>query len=220
MFERAALVRVLPFAVYIGFIVLADLLGRLGFAPAELRWLYGVKIIAVAAVLLACRRQYEELRWSGLGAAGLAWAVLAGLAVWWLWISLDAGWMQIGQPAGFDPRRDGRLDWALVAMRLAGAALVVPLMEELFWRSFLMRWLDSADFLGVPPARVKMRAVLITVILFGFEHNLWLAGVVAGAVYSWLYMRTGKLWSAILAHGVTNAVLGVWIISTGHWTYW
>lgn len=220
MFDRDTLARVLPFAAYIAFIFVADLLGRLGYAPQELRWLYGVKIGVVSALLLAYRRDYRELAWCALGGRALSLAALAGVLVLVLWINLDAEWMQVGSSAGFDPRNGGKVDWALVAVRIAGAALVVPLMEELFWRSFLMRWIESPDFLNVNPAHIRIKAFIVTVILFGLEHNLWLAGIVAGVVYSLLYMHHRTLWSAILAHGVTNGLLGVWIISTGHWAYW
>ncbi len=220
MFERAALARVLPFAVYIAFILVADLLERLGWTAAELRWLYPVKVGAVLALLLWFRRAYAELARPRLGWGGAAVAVLAGVLVLVLWIHLNADWMRLGESGGFDPRRDGGLDWVLVACRLAGAALVVPVMEELFWRSYLMRWVEAADFQKVNPAHIKCKSFVVTVILFGFEHNLWLAGIVAGAVYSALYMRSGKLASPVLAHAVTNGLLGVWIIVTGNWTYW
>ncbi|NRR31618.1 CAAX prenyl protease-related protein [Oxalobacteraceae bacterium] len=220
MFERAALARVLPFALYMGFIVIADGLSRLGVDAASLRWLYPVKIGVVLAALVYFWRDYAELAWTGLGLRALAAAIVSGLLVFVLWISLDAGWMVIGSSAGFDPHTDGRIDWLLVAIRLMGAALVVPVMEELFWRSFLMRWLEDPDFANVNPARLKVKAFVVTVILFGFEHNLWLAGIVAGAAYSVLYMRHRNLWSPILAHAITNGVLGVWVISTNQWTYW
>lgn len=220
MFDRDALPRVLPFLVYIGFIFVADMLGRLGWPAHELRWLYPIKIAAVLAVLLACRRRYTELSGFGLGAPGALLAALVGVVVLVLWVNLDAAWMVVGSSAGFDPRSDGAIDWLMAAVRIAGAALVVPVMEELFWRSFLMRWIDAPDFLAQSPARVKARGFVVAVILFGFEHNLWLAGIVAGAAYSVLYVRSQSLWSPILAHGVTNGLLGVWIISTGHWTYW
>lgn len=220
MFEREARARVLPFAVYIGFIFIADMLGRAGVGTQELRWLYAVKIAIVLFVLLACRRRYTELKWQAMGWRGAALAVLSGIVVLVLWITLDAGWMQVGSSAGFDPRTDGRIDWLLVGLRIAGAALVVPVMEELFWRSFLLRWIDSPDFRNVNPASIKLKAFIVTVILFGFEHNLWLAGIVAGAAYSLLYMRSNNLWMAIIAHGVTNGLLGVWIVYSGQWTYW
>jgi CAAX prenyl protease-like protein len=65
-----------------------------------------------------------------------------------------------------------------------------------------------------------MRAFLITTVLFSLEHDRWLAGALAGALYNWLYMRSGNLWVPIAAHGVTNAVLGVWILHTRNWQFW
>ncbi|OEZ61633.1 CAAX prenyl protease-related protein [Duganella sp. HH105] len=220
MFEPAALRRVLPFFVYLAFIFVADMAERLGLGPAELRWLYPVKILAVVAVLAWCWRSYEELRDWRLGWGGCALAVAVGLVVLVLWINLDAGWMQVGTSAGYDPRTDGRIDWLLVVIRIAGAALVVPVMEELFWRSFLMRWIAQGDFLRLDPARAGLKAVVISVVLFGIEHNLWFAGMVAGAAYSLLYMRSRNLWAPIVAHGITNGALGVWVVMTGQWTYW
>lgn len=220
MFDRAAWPRIAPFLAYISFIAIADLLARLGFAAHELRWLYALKIAVVLGLLLYWRRSYTELATFGLGARAMAVAVTSGIVVFLLWINLDAGWMSIGQADGFDPRSEGRIEWSLVLLRIAGAALVVPVMEELFWRSFLLRWIDAANFLARAPALASARAFMLTMVLFGIEHNLWLAGMVAGAAYTILYMRSGSLWSPILAHGVTNGVLGCWIISGGHWNYW
>jgi CAAX prenyl protease-like protein len=220
MFTRAAWARILPFLTYILFIVAADLLGRLGWNAHDLRWLYAVKIGAVMLMLVIFRRYYSELKDARLGLAGAAIAAVTGVLVLVLWVSLDAGWMIIGSPEGFNPTTDGRIDWMMVAARIFGAALVVPVMEELFWRSFLMRWIVSADFEKVDPRQLKFKSFLITVLLFGFEHNLWLAGIVAGAAYSVLYVRYRTLWSPILAHAMTNGLLGVWIVYTGNWTYW
>ncbi|MBA5637126.1 CAAX prenyl protease-related protein [Duganella sp. LX20W] len=220
MFERQTWPRVLPFVTYLAFIAIADGLTRLGVDAAPLRWLYPVKIAVVLALLLACWSRYEELRPVRLDWRAALTAVLAGVVVLVLWINLNAGWMTLGEGAGFDPVTNGKIDWLLVAVRIAGAALVVPVMEELFWRSYLMRWIVAPQFLRVAPAQLGLRSFVVTVVLFGFEHNLWLAGMVAGAVYGLLYLRSGSLWSPILAHGVTNGLLGGWIISTGHWTYW
>lgn len=216
-----AVARIVPFALYLSFIFIADVLARLGYGADQLRWLYAAKISAVLIALLLYRRHYAELAWRGLSAAGAAAVVAVGLLVFALWIRLDAGWMQLGSSAGFDPRgAGGAINWGLVSLRIAGAALVVPVMEELFWRSFLLRWLQAPGFLTVEAARVGIKALAICAVLFGLEHNLWLAGIVAGLAYSLLYMRTGNLWSAILAHGVTNGVLGGWIVVTGNWHYW
>jgi CAAX prenyl protease-like protein len=220
-FARASSARILPFAVYMAFIAIADLLERVGVQAGPLRWLYPVKAAAVVIVLFAYRRYYTELAWRTMRPRHVAEAIAVGVIVLVLWINLSAAWMQIGSAAGYDPTGpDGRIDWFLVACRIAGAALVVPVMEELFWRSFLLRWLEQRDFLHVYPASVGLQSLAVTVVLFGFEHNLWLAGIVAGIAYSALYMRSRNLWSAILAHAVTNGLLGVWVVASANWTYW
>jgi CAAX prenyl protease-like protein len=218
--NRAAWARILPFLTYVFFIFAGDMLERLGYAPASLRWLYPAKIAAVALVLAIFWRQYEELRSARLSPTVALVAVAAGVAVLALWISLSAPWMIVGSPTGYDPRVDGRIDWPLALVRIGGAALLVPVMEELFWRSFLMRWIEAADFQSVDPAQLGFKSFVITIVLFGFEHNLWLAGIVAGLVYGWLYRRHRTLWSPVLAHGVTNGLLGAWVVSTGNWSYW
>ncbi|MFS2026643.1 CAAX prenyl protease-related protein [Massilia sp. CT11-137] len=220
MFNRAAWLRILPFAAYLAFIVIGDVLQRLGVPQDALRWLYPAKIALVALLLALSWRQYKELSRFHLAPLHALTALATGVLVLVLWISLDAGWMVFGSPSGFDPRVGGRVDWLLVAIRIAGAALVVPVMEELFWRSFLMRWVDAPDFESVEPSQLSIKSFVITVVLFGVEHNLWLAGIVAGAAYSLLYMRHRNLWSPILAHAVTNGLLGVWVVRTGSWSYW
>jgi CAAX prenyl protease-like protein len=220
LLTRAAWARILPFAVYVFFIIAGDALERLGVASATLRWLYPIKIGAVALLLAIFWRQYSELRHTRTGPSVALVALAAGVLVLVLWVSLDAGWMIVGSAPGYDPRDHGQLNWLLVAIRIAGAALVVPIMEELFWRSFLMRWIEQSDFEKVDPSQVGLKSFAITIVLFGFEHNLWLAGIVAGAAYSALFMRHRTLWSPILAHAVTNGLLGVWVVSTGSWSYW
>lgn len=219
MLNRAAWVRILPFLAYVFFICAGDLLERMGYAPADLLWLYPVKIAAVMALLVVFRRHYQELRGRVPGRV-VALAAAAGVLVLVLWVSLDAPWMIVGSASGYDPRHGSAIDWPLTLVRIAGAALVVPVMEELFWRSFLMRWIESAEFQSVDPSQLGIKSFVITIFLFGFEHNLWLAGVVAGAVYAWLYQRYRALWAPIVAHGVTNGLLGIWVVATGNWSYW
>jgi CAAX prenyl protease-like protein len=107
-----------------------------------------------------------------------------------------------------------------VAVRWIGAALLVPVMEELFWRSFLMRWIASAHWETVDPRRAGLRAIVLSTFVFTLAHTLWLAAVLAGLAYAWLYVRTGKLWLPVLAHAVTNGLLGIWVVMTGRWEFW
>lgn len=220
LFSHGAWVRIVPFAAYLFFIVLADVLDRMGVAASSLLWLYPLKIALVALSLALFWRHYAELRHVRLSSTQTLTAIATGVLVLILWVSLDAGWMIFGSPTGFDPHRQGQIDWLLVAIRIAGAALVVPVMEELFWRSFLMRWIHAPEFEKVEPSQLGFKSFIVTVLLFGFEHNLWLAGIVAGAAYSLLYMRHRTLWSPILAHAVTNGLLGIWVVRTGNWSYW
>ncbi len=220
LFTRAAWARILPFATYLLFIVIVDVLTRFGINAESLRWLYAVKVGAVGLMLVIFWRHYTELHTWRVGPIWALTAVVTGVLVFVLWVSLNAPWMIIGAPEGFDPRTNGQIDWLMVVVRIAGAAVVVPIMEELFWRSFLMRWIDNVNFEVVDPRKVKPLSVAITVLLFAFEHNQWLAGIVAGFAYSWLYMAQRSLWTAVLAHAVTNFVLGVWIVRFNMWTYW
>jgi len=215
--EHAAVPRSVPFALYILFLASGPLVS--GF---DVRWLYPVQVGLVALALAWYWRRYEEL--PGLRTlAGGHWALAfaIGLVVFILWIQLDAPWMMVGEPgAGYDPRDDGRINVPLALLRLAGAALVVPVMEELFWRSFVMRWIDKAAFLTLSPVAVSLKALLFSSVVFGLEHHLWFAGVIAGLAYGWLYRVSGNLWVPIIAHAVTNGLLGVWVLYTGSWQYW
>lgn len=216
------LARVLPFALYIAALVVAPTLREALPTGWDDRWLYALQIGAVLLALAFFARAYDELRPPALGGRAALEAVGAGVAVFVLWINLDFSWAMLGEPgAGFDPRRaGGDIDWMLAAVRLFGAAAVVPIMEELFWRSFLLRWIDRPDFLQQPPRSASLRALAISAVLFGIEHNLWLAGILAGLAYGHLYMRSNTLWSPILAHAVTNLLLGLWVLATGAWHFW
>lgn len=219
--SRSAYVRIIPFIL---FMVLLALRGNL---PADigidLRWLYGVSTLLVGGLLLWWWREYGELtrqNWPSAGELGLA--IVVGLAVFGLWIVLDAPWMVLGIPkASFVPiDADGALQWPLIAVRWIGATLLVPVMEELFWRSFLMRWVQSPVFESVDPRRVGLKAIVLSTFVFVLAHTMWLAAAIAGLAYALLYRQTGKLWVAVIAHAVTNGVLGIWVVSGGHWAFW
>ncbi|OYY57532.1 MAG: CAAX prenyl protease-related protein, partial [Hydrogenophilales bacterium 28-61-11] len=132
------------------------------------------------------------------------------------------GWMLMGEMGkGYHPTdASGQIDWLLVAFRIAGAALVVPVMEELLWRSFLQRWVQQPDFMTLNPAQIGLKALFIASALFAVEHLQWLAGLVAGLAYGWLYIRTRNLWAPIIAHAVTNGMLGAYVVATGRWSFW
>ncbi|MDP1864092.1 MAG: CAAX prenyl protease-related protein [Thiobacillus sp.] len=215
------LVRSLPFGLYIALLVLEGLLPD--WAPGlDVRWLYPLKAGLVALALAVLWRHYTELKSWSLSFGQVLLSLAAGLLVLVLWVNLDAGWMLMGEMGkGYNPTQvNGQIDWMLVAFRLAGAALVVPLMEELFWRSFLQRWVKNPDFLSQNPAQVGVKALFIASALFAVEHVQWFAGLIAGLAYGWLYIRTRNLWAPVFAHAITNAGLGVYVVATDRWSFW
>ncbi len=221
--EHPALFRTLPFALYIAFLVLEDALNKNYFASIrfDARLIYPFKVACVALMLAFFWQRFQELGKFNLRFQEVLWSAVVGVGVFLLWINLDYPWISVGHSAGYDPRNAaGTINWSLAAPRLLGAAVVVPIMEELFWRSFLLRWLKHPRFIDVSPAQVGLRALLISSVMFGVEHALWLAGIVAGLAYGWLYMKSKNLWVPILAHATTNGLLGLWVLYTGQWRFW
>ena len=221
--SRAAWVRCAPFALFIALLALRGAAPADGSWGIDARWIYGWTVLLVGGLLWWWRVDYGELfAQNRPDARETAMAVAVGVIVFALVIWLDAPWMRLGQAtAGFRPvDAQGNLIWPLVAVRWIGAALLVPVMEELFWRSFLMRWIEAPQFEAVEPRRVGLRAVVLSTFVFMLAHTLWLSAILAGLAYAWLYRRSGRLWSAVIAHAVTNGLLGGWVVLSGNWGFW
>ncbi len=221
---RPAVMRVTPFAIFIAFVALASLVNEIAPQHAEwdLRWLNVIRAVAVTLALACFWRGYGELKAFG-DVKPHQWllAIGTGLAVFLVWINFDEGWAIMGPTRGFDPTgRDGGIDLTLASLRWAELALVVPVIEELFWRSFLLRWLDAREFSAADPRRASPRAFALTAVLFASEHSLWFAGLIAGLLFNWVYIRTGNLWVPIASHAITNGALGIWVLATRSWHLW
>ena len=119
-------------------------------------------------------------------------------------------------PSPYDPAVCG---WALTIAKLVGSAFVIAPVEEVFFRSFIYRWLQQRDFRAVPLSRFDLSAFLWTVFLFTLEHDRPLVAALAGAVYGFVAIRWG-LASAILAHVTTNLLLALHVIFRGAWAFW
>ena len=110
-----------------------------------------------------------------------------------------------GEPLGVrpdGPRSGGA--WAFISVRLLGLALVVPVVEELFWRSFLLRWLIDNDFTRVPIGKVTPMAAAVTSALFGLAHPEWLPALLTGALWAWLLWQTKSLSACLISHMTAN----------------
>jgi CAAX prenyl protease-like protein len=186
-------------------------------------YLYPVRIILVVGFLYSFRKSYSELNWRDLRALPAVCATVAvGVVVFICWIGLD-NWVFKGAGAGegFNPfLLPSGMQLPAVIVRIIGAVLVVPVMEELFWRSFLLRYIIDPDFEKVPLGQFSWPSFLITVVLFGVEHHLILAGMVAGIFYNLLLYRTRSIAHCILAHSITNLILAGYVLYQGRWDLW
>lgn len=178
--------------------------------------LYPVKTLIVGALLYYYRKAYTELSfkfsWLGLG---------AGILVFVLWVLPEGWYPQLGS-SEFHPYTYGK-NWIailLILFRLLGAVIVVPIFEELFWRSFAIRWLINEDYTSVPIGQFTWLSCSVIVLGFGVEHHRWLVGILAGIVYNALLYYKKDLSACVLAHAVTNLLLGIYVLLTQQWTFW
>jgi uncharacterized protein len=208
------------------FLILLALLGLAGQLGIPARWSYPVRTLVVAAALLVFSRRVIELRprrWLASVRLGIAvcavWIgpdlIWPGYRAHWLFRSALTGAGQAVVPAVPNP------DPLFLLFRIGGSALIVPIVEELFWRAWLMRTLIANDFARVPLGTYSTQSFWVTAVLFASEHGpYWDVALVAGIAYNWWMMRTRSLADCILAHAVTNACLAAYVLLANHWEYW
>jgi CAAX prenyl protease-like protein len=157
-------------------------------------------------------------------------SIALGLAVCAMWVAPDLlvpGWRNsvlfqnsiVGQLKTSIPPSE--LTPLMLVLRTARAALLVPVLEELFWRGWLPRWLQDTNFSKIPLGQYTPFAFWATAVLFALEHgSYWEVGLLCGIVYNWWMKRTRSLGDLILVHAVTNLALSIYVIATGRWTFW
>jgi len=96
----------------------------------------------------------------------------------------------------------------------------VPMIEEVFYRSFLYRFMIQPQFLQVPLRRFDLRAFLLAGAVFGISHYEWLPGILCALAFQGLVCRKDRLGDAITAHGVTNFLLALWVVARGAYRFW
>jgi len=211
---------VLPFVV---FLALLSLDGKIGLSP-EIE--YPLRVVILAAVLWFFSRPVIDLKvtnWAG--------SIGLGVAVFVIWIGPDLisptyrqSWLFNNSIIGSAPVPDGGyagLGTMALAFRTIRAVILVPIIEELFWRAWLMRWLIKPEFRGIPMGTYAAQAFWITAILFALEHgSFWDVGLITGILYNWWMIRTKSLGDLILTHAVTNGVLSAYVMLAGKWQYW
>jgi exosortase E/protease (VPEID-CTERM system) len=211
--ENPSAAYLMPFLLLLGTALVTGMFAR------GTDWLYPARLLGPALALYFYRHTYRDFSW-GAGAASFSVPVAAGLAVGVAWLAT----------APANPTADGAFAAALaqapilvslwLVLRALGSIVFVPICEELAFRGFLLRWLVNRDFTEVSFRRFAPLAILVSSLAFGFIHERWLAGALAGLVFAGVQLRSGRLIDAVLAHATSNALIAVWAIGSGRWSHW
>ena len=219
--RHPAIPYVAPFVTFMLFVALAHWL------PVSPALLYPLRVVVVAAVLMGWSRHLISFR-----AGYWVSSIVVGIVVFVLWIAPDmlepayrSHWLFDNALVGsarssVPPHAKG--DLIFLAFRVIGSVALVPPIEELFWRGWLMRWLIRPEgFESVRLGTYTHYSFWVTAVLFAAEHGpYWDVGLLAGIVYNWWMVRTGRLADCIVAHAVTNGVLAAYVLYSGRWEYW
>lgn len=224
---RALWAYALPFGVFMGGLALVSLVQS--FAPGEAAplwlaepkyWVYPLQAVVCGALLVHFWKRYT---W------GAHWHVfaglLAGLLVLAVWISPQWLFGVAPRTEGFNPdtfRESPALWWSSVSLRFLRLVIIVPLLEEIFWRGFLLRYLIKEDFTGVAFGTFSWFSFGVVTVMFGLAH--WGAdfvpALITGAIYNLVAVKTRSLAGCVIAHAVTNLGLGLYIMQTRQWGFW
>lgn len=162
-------------------------------------------------------------------------AVVVGVVGYGLWVGICSlhperqfmslfGWQNFGMSRGaFDPFTEIGSDLhrtIFLAMRFTTLALVVPIAEELFLRGFLVRWVEDVDLKSVRFDNLGWQAIIAPTVASVLTHPEILAAIVWFSLVTWLMIRTKSLWNCVVAHMVTNLLLGIHVVVTGEWGLW
>jgi len=208
---------VAPMVLLLAFLPLRGMIG-----PIE----YPLQVLVLSAFLLWSSRHIISFK-----TVNLFGSIALGAAVFFLWIGPDVlipGWRShwlfsnslVGQP-GSTVAPEWRSDWLVLISRTIKAAVLVAIIEELFWRGWLMRWLIKPEFESIPLGTYGVQAFWGVAVLFALEHgSYWEVGLLTGIVYNWWMIRTKSLGDMFVVHGVTNLLLSLYVIFYGQWQYW
>jgi CAAX prenyl protease-like protein len=160
-------------------------------------------------------------------------STLLGLAVFGVWVLPDqlvpgwrTHWLFTNPLTGAPPAAAGAATAVLhdplqLGLRVVRAAVLVPVVEELFWRGWLPRWLVQGAWQRVPVGTFTRTAFVLSALLFASEHGpYWEVGLACGVAYNAWLAHTRALGDLVLAHAVTNAALAAFVLVTGQVAYW
>jgi CAAX protease family protein len=185
-------------------------------------WVFLTKIVAVTAVLLRWRAGLREIRPTA-SVVLPAWIVGVLIVVEWLVIDAVVPYPHLGSRVGFDPIAsipDRARFTAFLAGRLYGLVILVPVIEEIFWRDFVLRYLTNQNFQSVPIGTFSQRSLWMMAIGSALTHSEWVVALLAALFFAWVVRSTKSLFAAVVAHSVANGALAAYILVTRDWKYW
>jgi CAAX prenyl protease-like protein len=219
--EHPALPYVIPFAVFLAILALHR------YVPVGWRETgYATGFFVVFAVTTFCARRI--VTWRLVDVPG---SILLGLALFAIWIGPDVLWpvyrkswlfhnAVIGAAKSSLPET-AKASILFITFRVLSSVVNVPVLEELFWRGWLMRWLISRDFRKIPLGSYTPQSFWVVAMLFATEHGpYWDVGLIAGVLFNWRMTRTRSLADCILTHAVTNGCLAAYVLTRHQWQYW
>jgi uncharacterized protein len=196
-------------------------------------WFYALRVGLVAAVLVVgAPHVLRQFPWRLT-----LWGPLVGVLGVGIWIgicelNLEQRWLTwVGWPAAdisgrshFNPFAQGAsatVIASVLVVRLLGMVVLVPLIEELFVRGWLIRLLQADRWWQVSLSAISGWRWLVPSLYGMLTHpgELVAAAVWFGLV-TWLAKRTGSLWDCVVAHAVTNGLLAIFILQNEAWRYW
>lgn len=222
---QSALPWVLPFVLYLLLTQIPLQFSR------QYHWLYTLCLLTVVAVTVGLFRGKDLLRPHRQVLAGIVFGIV-GIALWIFLADLDLErYVFTLLPEGLRPPPRAAFNpfleiahpaarWGFIAVRLLGIAVLVPVAEELFWRGFLLRWIIAADWQAVEPGRYSFKSFVWVTLLFTLAHPEWLAAATYCILMNLLIYWKKDLWNCIVAHGVSNLCLAIYVLATGTWKLW
>ena len=100
-------------------------------------------------------------------------------------------------------------------------AVIVPLIEELFLRGWFVRWVEDPEWENLSLRGLSWKALMAASVYGVLTHPTEaIAAFVWFGLVSWLMNRTGSFWDCVVAHAVTNLLLGVYVLIFAQWHLW
>jgi CAAX prenyl protease-like protein len=207
---------------YLSFLLIIEIAGRLPEAAAP--WILPVKVAIPLALLgfYYARGHYPELRGNRFTLGGVVQDIAVGVAGAALWMApyLLSDSLRPVDAEGFDPNLYGpSLAGLALGIRAVGYGIATPFVEELFVRSWLVRYIDvfdrGGDFRAVPIARYTLRSFAVVVVWFTFSHVPWEWPVAAAwVVMTQLYFyHRGQLGSMVIVHAASNLSILAFVVA-------